>query len=231
MSVLLGVELASLQETEGALAIREWAVSAGASPEGADHLVLCLRDVFLKAQPQPTLKYRRGQFSYAQNCRHLWYRRAAKILGWGQRSNIPADIAAIIKRRWPDTVSNGAEASNRRVSAPTVGAGSGPLEYVGDRALSRFRGAESIRPPSPGSTFESTDSNRGTHGGGETSTAASATGADACRPGADDGGDGLRQKQGDHDKSGSGKRKREGSPSGGVGQGAGWKDEHSGTSM
>lgn len=217
MSAILGVELASLHDTEGALAIREWAAGAGASPEGADHLVLCLSDVFLKAQPRPTSKYKHGQFSYSQNCRHLWYRRAAKILGWGHRSNIPKDFATIIRRRWPDIVTNGPEASTGRVGPSSVGAGSGQLEHAGDRVVSGFRRTESIRSPSTRSTFESIDSNRRAHGGSEASTTTGATRVDACTPCTDDGGGGLWQRQGDRDKSGWGKRKREGSPSEDVG--------------
>ena len=65
-------------------------------------LVRCFDSKFLLSLPRPT-GFKQGKFSASQIHRYLWYRQAAKALGWRNKQKFPTEIEDLLKVRvWPD---------------------------------------------------------------------------------------------------------------------------------
>ena len=77
--------------------LRHWFAGQGVGQEGAARAVLLLDAGTLLATPRPSRWNRRGQFGVQERCRYLWYRHAARILGWCERRRFPDTVTAILR--------------------------------------------------------------------------------------------------------------------------------------
>ena len=75
----------------------KWLSEQGVSVEGAAQAVHLLDANTLLAQPRPSRWNRRGNFGVQERCRYLWYRHAARILGWCERKRFPDFVTAILR--------------------------------------------------------------------------------------------------------------------------------------
>jgi hypothetical protein len=65
-------------------------------------LVRCFDSAFLLSLLRPA-GFKVGKFSPPQIHRYLWYRQAAKVLGWRDRQKFPREIEELLKEVvWPD---------------------------------------------------------------------------------------------------------------------------------
>lgn len=78
--------------------LRRWFRGQGVSEEGAARAVLLLDASTLLSQPRPSRWNRRGTFGVQERCRYLWYRHAARILGWCERRKFPDVVTGILRR-------------------------------------------------------------------------------------------------------------------------------------
>ena len=89
-----------LREAESV--IQAWGLTSGFPETVVCRLVSCFDSKFLLSLPRPP-GFKRGKFSAEQIHRYLWYRQAAKTLGWHDRQKFPAHIENLLKVRvWPD---------------------------------------------------------------------------------------------------------------------------------
>ena len=82
-------------DLEGAL--RSWFASQGVSEVGASRALRLLDASALLAEPRPSRWNRRGAFGIQERCRYLWYRHAARILGWCERRRFPDTVTGILR--------------------------------------------------------------------------------------------------------------------------------------
>ena len=114
--------------------LAKWFAGQGVSTEGASRAVQLLDANTLLAQPRPSRWNRRGEFGVQERCRYLWYRHAARILGWCERRRFPDIVTGILRQHIFPTHGPSDEAPRedgaRRVSA---GPAPGPLAIDADR--------------------------------------------------------------------------------------------------
>ena len=89
------VKSAEREALEGAL--HNWFQGQGVSVAGATRAVRLLDAEVLLAQPRPSRWNRKGDFGVQERCRYLWYRHAARILGWCDRRRFPAIVTDILR--------------------------------------------------------------------------------------------------------------------------------------
>ena len=77
--------------------LENWFLGQGVAKEGASRAVQLLDAKTLLAHPRPSRWNRRGQFSVGERCRYLWYRHAARILGWCDRKRFPDFVTEILR--------------------------------------------------------------------------------------------------------------------------------------
>ena len=77
--------------------LHKWFSDQGVSSEGATRAVQLLDAGKLLAQPRPSRWNRRGEFGVQERCRYLWYRHAARILGWCERRKFPDIVTSILR--------------------------------------------------------------------------------------------------------------------------------------
>ena len=77
--------------------LRNWFTEQGVTEEGAARAVGLLDASTLLAQPRPSRWNRRGTFGIQERCRYLWYRHAARILGWCERRRFPDIVTGILR--------------------------------------------------------------------------------------------------------------------------------------
>ena len=77
--------------------LQKWFKNQGVSEEGAARAVQLLDASTLLAQPRPSRWNRRGDFGVQERCRYLWYRHAARILGWCERKAFPDIVTGILR--------------------------------------------------------------------------------------------------------------------------------------
>ena len=77
--------------------LHKWFEGQGVSKEGATRAVQLLDASTLLAQPRPSRWNRRGEFGLQERCRYLWYRHAARILGWCERRRFPDSVTSILR--------------------------------------------------------------------------------------------------------------------------------------
>lgn len=77
--------------------LHKWFSGQGVSKEGATRAVQLLDASTLLAQPRPSRWNRRGEFGVQERCRYLWYRHAARILGWCERRRFPDIVTSILR--------------------------------------------------------------------------------------------------------------------------------------
>ena len=75
----------------------KWFTDQGVSHSGAARAVQLLDASTLLAQPRPSRWNRRGEFAVQDRCRYLWYRHAARILGWCERKRFPDIVTGILR--------------------------------------------------------------------------------------------------------------------------------------
>ena len=115
-----------LREAESVIQL--WGLTS-CFPETVVHrLVSCFDSKFLLSQPRPP-GFKRGKFAAPQIHRYLWYRQAAKALGWRDRQKFPVHIENLLKLRvWPDGEAETTDAQsviNHPKLAHRIDAGSG----------------------------------------------------------------------------------------------------------
>ena len=74
-----------------------WFASQGVSEVGATRALRLLDASTLLAEPRPSRWNRRGAFGIQERCRYLWYRHAARILGWCERKRFPDIVTGILR--------------------------------------------------------------------------------------------------------------------------------------
>ena len=77
--------------------LHKWFTELGVSHSGAARAVQLLDASTLLAQPRPSRWNRRGEFAVQERCRYLWYRHAARILGWCERKRFPDIVTAFLR--------------------------------------------------------------------------------------------------------------------------------------
>lgn len=90
--------------------LHTWFVQQGVSARSVDLAIQLCGAVFLQAQPHPRSWNRRGKFEVTQHCRYLWYRHAARILGWCNLKPFPDFVTEILRTHVFPTVVNENEA-------------------------------------------------------------------------------------------------------------------------
>jgi hypothetical protein len=82
--------------------IQAWGLRSGVPDTVVSRLVSCFDSKFLLSLPR-LAGFKRGKFSPSQIHCYLWYRQAAKALGWRDRQKFPTEIEDLLKVRvWPD---------------------------------------------------------------------------------------------------------------------------------
>ena len=79
------------------LELQNWFAGQGVSTEGATRAVQLLDPATLLAHPCPSRWNRKGTFGVQERCRYLWYRHAARILGWCERRKFPDCVTTILR--------------------------------------------------------------------------------------------------------------------------------------
>lgn len=105
----MGERILEYGEAEGHCAvIWRWFRSQGIAEAGASRAVRLLNAEVLLTEPRPGRWNRRGEFGVEERCRYLWYRHAAKILGWCERQHFPNEIRDILRTKCfpPPSVGN-----------------------------------------------------------------------------------------------------------------------------
>jgi hypothetical protein len=77
--------------------LQKWFSKQGVSEEGSAQAVQLLDARTLLAQPRPSRWNRKGEFGVQERCRYLWYRHAARILGWCERKRFPDIVTSILR--------------------------------------------------------------------------------------------------------------------------------------
>lgn len=110
-----------------------WFTGQGVSSEGARRAVRLLDADALLSQPRPSRWNRRGTFGVQERCRYLWYRHAARILGWCDRRRFPDRVTRILRGHIFPTLGEHDEAAREDVTGRvSAGACPGPLAIDAD---------------------------------------------------------------------------------------------------
>ena len=78
--------------------LRAWVRGQGRSEGTASKIVALLQVDQLLSEPRPRSWLRRGNFEEEDKLRYLWYRHAARLLGWKERQIFPGFVSALLKR-------------------------------------------------------------------------------------------------------------------------------------
>ena len=113
--------------------LTKWFGEQGVSATGASRAVKLLDASVLLAEPRPSRWNRRGSFGVQERCRYLWYRHAARILGWCDRRRFLAIVTDILRgHAFPQQVGRD-EASREGVEdRDSAGSRAGPLATDSD---------------------------------------------------------------------------------------------------
>jgi hypothetical protein len=93
--------------------LRNWFARQGVSETGAGRAIQLLDASALLAQPRPSRWNRRGEFGVQERCRYLWYRHAARILGWCERRRFPDAVTGLLRGHVFPTVGGRHEATRQ----------------------------------------------------------------------------------------------------------------------
>jgi hypothetical protein len=115
--------------------LHNWFLEQGVSMEGATRAVQLLDAHRLLAQPRPSRWNRRGEFGVQERCRYLWYRHAARILGWCERRKFP-DLVTGILRAHVFPTAGGRDEATREDGKGRIASGyqSDPIAIDADRS-------------------------------------------------------------------------------------------------
>ena len=118
-------------DLEGVL--RSWFATQGVSEVGATRALTLLDASTLLAEPRPSRWNRRGAFGIQERCRYLWYRHAARILGWCERRRFPDIVTGILRTHVFPTQAGTDEATREDgASRVPVDAHAGPPQIATD---------------------------------------------------------------------------------------------------
>ena len=111
-----------------------WFAQQGVSGVGASRALRLLDATALLAEPRPSRWNRRGNFGVQERCRYLWYRHAARILGWCDRQRFPDVVTRLLRGHIFPTHDGRVEAAREDVTG-RVPAGASPATFanVADR--------------------------------------------------------------------------------------------------
>ncbi|KAG0553302.1 hypothetical protein KC19_12G000500 [Ceratodon purpureus] len=77
--------------------LRAWVRGQGRSEGTASKIVALLQVDQLLSEPRPRTWLRRGNFEEEDKLRYLWYRHAARLLGWKERQKFPGFVSTLLK--------------------------------------------------------------------------------------------------------------------------------------
>ncbi|KAG0594451.1 hypothetical protein M758_UG078600 [Ceratodon purpureus] len=77
--------------------LRAWVRGQGRSEGTASKIVALLEVEQLLSEPRPRTWLRRGNFEEEEKLRYLWYRHAARLLGWKERQRFPEFVSTLLK--------------------------------------------------------------------------------------------------------------------------------------
>ena len=118
-------------------ALQTWGLRFRVSESVVTRLVCCLDSTFLLSLPRP-LGFKVSEFSPPQIHRYLWYRQAAKALGWRDRQKFPSEIEALLKLLvWPDEAAEMCNATNTVECRNKPSTGSGDVARKGSSGKDR----------------------------------------------------------------------------------------------
>ena len=142
---------ASAERVSLELELHKWFSGQGVSQEAATRAVQLLDASILLAQPRPSRWNRRGQFGVQERCRYLWYRHAARILGWCERRRFPDIVTSILRGHVFPTpaVSDEAARQDGKARVTAGGTSDGPIATDPDRSRSG-KVLQHVGSPCPG---------------------------------------------------------------------------------
>ncbi|KAG0595748.1 hypothetical protein M758_UG193600 [Ceratodon purpureus] len=91
--------------------LHSWFCEQGLSEDRATHAIQLCKGKFLEEQPRPTAWNRRGSFGVSERRRYLWYRHAARLLGWCERKQFPPLVTDILRSHVYRSIGEGDEES------------------------------------------------------------------------------------------------------------------------
>ena len=140
-------------DLEGVL--QRWFATQGVSEVGATRALRLLDASTLLAEPRPSRWNRRGAFGIQERCRYLWYRHAARILGWCERRRFP-DIVTVILRTHVFPTQTGRDEAPREDGASRVSADAhaGPPQIATDSSAAGQSSTHFVTTHAPGSGFQ-----------------------------------------------------------------------------
>ena len=113
--------------------LQKWFTGQGVSVEGASRAVQLLDAEVLLAQPRPSRWNRKGEFGVQERCRYLWYRHAARILGWCDRRRFPDIVTSILRgHAFPEQVRRDEATREDGENSVSAASRAGPLSIVAD---------------------------------------------------------------------------------------------------
>ena len=77
--------------------LHSWFRQQGLSEGSATRAIRLCEEQYLEDQPRPGAWNRCGKFGVSEHRRYLWYRHAARLLGWCERKPFPAFVTDIIR--------------------------------------------------------------------------------------------------------------------------------------
>ena len=117
--------------------LQAWGLRFRVSETVVCRLVRCLDSGFLLSLPRPP-GFKVGKFSPPQIHRYLWYRQAAKVLGWRDRQKFPWEIEEFLKVHvWPDEAAEICTATSAGVCRHRLHAGAATDVRKGSPAKER----------------------------------------------------------------------------------------------
>ena len=84
--------------------LHSWFLGQGVLEGSATQAIRLCESKYLQAQQHPASWNRRGKFGVQEHCRYLWYRHAARLLGWCERKQFPTLVTEILRAHIYPTV-------------------------------------------------------------------------------------------------------------------------------
>lgn len=117
--------------------LQAWGLRYRVSETIVCRLVRCFDSAFLLSLPRPP-GFKVGTFSPPQIHRYLWYRQAARALGWRDRQKFPPEIEDLLKVLvWPDEAAEMCDSTSAVECRQTVYSGSDPCSTKGSSGNER----------------------------------------------------------------------------------------------
>jgi hypothetical protein len=86
--------------------VTAWLRDQGPSEEDCHLLIGCFTPTYLLLLPKPKRNFRMGNFTVVKRSRHLWYQKAASLLGWVEQRQFLEEIRFILNKVYADSVGN-----------------------------------------------------------------------------------------------------------------------------